>query len=133
MINWNKIEKIQSEYRSDIKLFVTLIKMHSGKIFTYEKLFREAKELRVKHPFLLKPFSELSPKNQKNFENRLARFLSGTKESLQSNDSVQSKIFNIENIIGEKCSDWVYPINPIERLSPQIKKEGQKFRLPEIS
>jgi hypothetical protein len=123
---------IEKQYQNDINIFTSISKKYSGEKKSFEEVFRIAKTLRIKHPFNLKPYEQLTKKTQLNFENRLARFLGGTKESSKFSNSKQAKIFNIENIIGEKCKDWVFPINPLEKLSPQVKKNEQKFRFPII-
>jgi hypothetical protein len=123
---------IEKQYQNDINIFIYISKKYSGEKKSFEEVFRFAKTLRIEYPFNLKPYEQLTKKTQQNFENRLAKFLGGTKESLKFSNSRQAKIFNIENILGEKCKDWVFPIDPLKNLSPQVKKNGQKFRFPII-
>ncbi|MBE7653930.1 hypothetical protein G1L01_05955 [Tenacibaculum finnmarkense] len=122
--------KIEKKYKKEIDIFTFLSKKYSGEKKSFEEVFKIAKTIRIKEPFNLKPYEELTKKTQGNFENRLARFLGGTKESSKFSNSIQAETFNIENILGKKCTDWVFPINPSEKLSPQVKKDEQKFRFP---
>jgi hypothetical protein len=123
--------KVEKKYQSDINILIAVAEKYSGEIKSFEEVFRTTKNLRIQHPFSLRPYEELSPKTKLNFENRIARFIGGTKESINPNKK-QSQIFNIENILGKKCSNWIYPINPKEKLSPQVKREGQKFKFPTL-
>jgi hypothetical protein len=124
--------KFDKKYQHDINIFTYITKKYSGEKKSFEEVFIIARALRIEHPFNLKPYEQLAKKTQQNFENRLARFLGGTKESSKFKGKEQAKVFNIENILGEKCKDWVFPINPLEKLSPQVKKKGQKFIFPII-
>jgi hypothetical protein len=103
--NEKLIMEIEKKYQNDINIFTSITKKYSGERKTFEEVFRIVKTLRIEQPFNLKPYEQLTKKTQLNFENRLARFLGGTKESSKFSNSKQANIFNIENIIGEKCNE----------------------------
>jgi hypothetical protein len=73
--------EIEKKHQKEINIFTSITKNYSGEKKSFEEVFRTAKALRIKHPFNLKPYDQLGKKTQLNFENRLARFLGGTKES----------------------------------------------------
>ena len=124
--------EIPNKYQSDVNILIDVSKKFSGKVKSFDEVFRTAKDLRNSYPNV-KSYEALSPGHKRNFENRLARFLAGTIISANHSTNEQPKIFNIENILGKKCTEWTYPINPIKNLSPQVKRSGQKFRFPDLN
>ena len=128
------------QYQKEIEIFKNLAKRFNGETKSFVQVFAVAKIIRIQHPFELKPYNKLTKYTQQNFENRLARFLGSTLESANFRkakaissgkaDDIQAKVFNIENVLGKKCTDWVFPISPVENISPQVKQPGQKFKFP---
>ena len=69
--------KVEKKYQSDINILIAVAEKYSGEIKSFEEVFRTTKNLRIQHPFSLRPYEELSPKTKLNFENRIARFIGG--------------------------------------------------------
>ncbi len=120
---------IADSWGKELTIFQEVVKANRQKKVSFSQLIDEAIKLRTNPKFDLVAFNKLTLKTQKNFVNRLARYLGGTFESGEKRNSKQAVYFNIEVQSGLTCS-FSTPINIDYNLSPQVKAEGQSITLP---
>lgn len=113
--------------RNELALIIAVVKGLEGrKGLTFDTVLNKAKALRPTAKFALTPYNELTKDTARNFRNRIAKTLGGTKEYGYSKNTAQAIGFNIE-IATNLTVKFLEPLDYTKNLSPQVKRSSQRF------